>query len=95
LSLSPAGFPRPADGGSPVKVKQMGQGSTSYLIGDRRGSRKEIYAMIGFRVAPLLLAMGLLGASAGLASPSSAARVKPAVKAVGTKTVVLHVTGMT
>jgi hypothetical protein len=51
--------------------------------------------MIGFRVAPLLLAVGLLAANAGLANPAYAAKAKPAVKAVGTKTAVLQVTGMT
>lgn len=51
--------------------------------------------MIGFRVALLLLAAGLLGANAGLANPAYAAKAKPAVKAAGTKTAVLQVTGMT
>jgi hypothetical protein len=54
-----------------------------------------MYAMIAFRVAPLLLAVGLLGANAGLASPSYAAEAKPAAKAAGTKMTVLNITGMT
>jgi hypothetical protein len=48
--------------------------------------------MIGFRVALLLLVVGLLGANAGLANRAFAAKAKPAA---GTKTAVLEVTGMT
>lgn len=51
--------------------------------------------MIGFRVAPLFLAVGLLGANAGLTNPAYAAKARPAAKVAGTKTAVLQVTGMT
>lgn len=51
--------------------------------------------MIGFRVTPLLLAVGLPGASAGLANPADAAKAKSAVNAAATKMAVLQVTGMT
>ena len=65
------------------------------LIRDRSGGRREVKTMIGFRVALLLLVVGLLGANAGLATRASAAKAKPAARAAGTKTAVLEVTGMT
>ena len=51
--------------------------------------------MIGFRVALLLLSVGLLGANAGLADRAYAAKAKPAASAARTKMAVLEVTGMT
>jgi hypothetical protein len=50
--------------------------------------------MMRIRVASVLLALGLLAGSAGMASHALAAKGKKAA-ATGTKTAVLQVTGMT